>query len=455
MTNRQPFVRTHESNKPTIVGARWWQEGMVIGSDVSSRRAALGQFAFISIGLASIGVVGVLSGKTVGAVLGPSDDDARQEKRDSLAVQRDFGWNFGSEDQSLTFDGQSTNPFDRAALASLDTDLAPGLAPHQPYYVRTLFQSPTAMPKVPVAGQPAVKPLSEVLQPIATSSMLVAYRQGKSLATLFAQAPFDTALLIDLPGPEAVAFAAGLVPTFDPIFTFDNWPHPLGVVRAHLTLAAAAYYQPLFTKQNRLVPGKAPVAFVLDRQRLATYTSESTEFDNRYLARVPGAENLRSLGVKNLLYVAPTAADSQEMDDLNADLVACKNAGLDVKMVAAGDFQPAPVAAPVPAGVSPDDWPPYFYGSSSDTHEGFWLNYGWRKPRKPVKSAPSGVSTGYQYVPTPRTTSFSGVGTGMTKTRPSGMGMAPVFVSVATGLVVGAAVSRSGSFGRYSGYSGG
>ena len=153
--------------------------------------------------------------------------------------------------------------------------------------------------------------------------------------------------------------------------------------------------------------------------------------------------------------MAPTAGDSQESDDLNADLVAYKNAGVDVKMIAAADFQPPSSPPAMPAGVSPDDWPPYYYGGQIETHEAFWKNYGWHPPRQPVKSMPSGVSTGYQYVPTPRTTTFTGAGTGMSKTRPSGMGMAPVFVSVATGLVIGAAVSRSGSFGRYSGYSGG
>jgi hypothetical protein len=453
MSNRQPFVRTHDTNKPTIVGARWWQEGMVIGSDVSSRRTALGQFALISVALAGVGMVGVLSGGAVASAIG-ADEEARQEKRDALAVQRDYGWNFGSENESLTFDGVSTQTFDRASLASLDANLTPGVPAHRPHYVRTLFQSPMAMPQVALPGRTTpVRPLQEVLQPIATFAMLRAYSQGRGLASLFGQAPFDTALMIDLPGPESVAFAAGLATVFDPIFTFDNWPHPLGVVPAHLTLAAAAYYQPLFARQIRALNAKAPLAFVLDRSRLSAYTSESTQFDNRYLARVPGVDSLRSLGLKNLLYVTPSAADSQEMDDLNADLVACKNAGIDVKMVAASDFRPDQGTQAAPTGTPPEDWPLFYYGGQADTHEAFWKNYTWRAPRKPPKTTPQDVSTGYQYLPTPRATQF--LGTGASKSRPAGMGMAPVFVSIATGLVVGAAVSRSGSFGRYSGFSGG
>jgi len=68
-----------------------------------------------------------------------------------------------------------------------------------------------------------------------------AYRAGKALASLFAGVPPHTMVIVDLPGPEAMAFAAGMAELFDPCFTFENWPHPRGVVPAHLTLAAAAF----------------------------------------------------------------------------------------------------------------------------------------------------------------------------------------------------------------------
>ena len=110
--------------------------------------------------------------------------------------------------------------------------------------------------------------------------MEAAYARGKSLASLFASvsetgqtpAGTKTALIVDLPGPEAVAFAAGAISIFDPVFLFDNWPHPRGVVHAQDTLSAAAYYQPLFAdaRSTSRTNARLPM-FVLDRGRIATY----------------------------------------------------------------------------------------------------------------------------------------------------------------------------------------
>ena len=63
--------------------------------------------------------------------------------------------------------------------------------------------------------------------------MALAHRRGEALllaAHREGACRTDVALVLDLPGPEAVAVAAALAPCFDPVFVFDNWPHPLGVV---------------------------------------------------------------------------------------------------------------------------------------------------------------------------------------------------------------------------------
>ena len=60
--------------------------------------------------------------------------------------------------------------------------------------------------------------------------MEVAYRRGKALASLFKGNAAAAMVVVDLAGPEAVAFAAGAASAFDPVFAFDNWPHPRGVV---------------------------------------------------------------------------------------------------------------------------------------------------------------------------------------------------------------------------------
>src|SRR5207248_11566870 len=120
----------------------------------------------------------------------------------------------------------------------------------------------------------------------------------------------------------------------------DNWPHPLGVVPSHLTLGAVLYYRPLFMRLRGSRTGRAPPVFVLDRNRLARYTDEETQFDNRYVARLPTATNLQSLGIRRVLYIAPDQSDMRELDDLNADFVAFRDASIDVKVMPLSDLMP-------------------------------------------------------------------------------------------------------------------
>ena len=143
------------------------------------------------------------------------------------------------------------------------------------------------------------------------------------------------AIVVDLDGQDAVAFAAGASSRFDPVFLFDNWPHPHGVVPAHLALAAAAYYQPMLSNAATAAqndPRPAAPMFVLDRLRLATYTDSATQFDNRWVARMPGVQALRSMGITRLLYVGP-AANAHELDDLNDDFVTDHAAGISITLV--------------------------------------------------------------------------------------------------------------------------
>src|SRR5206468_979588 len=112
----------------------------------------------------------------------------------------------------------------------------------------------------------------------------------------------ETALLIDVTGPEAIAAAAALADLFDPVFLFDNWPHPRGIVASHEVVAAAIYERPLFeSAARRRRPGARPM-FVIDSRRLTRYTDQADAFDNRYLARLPSAAAFQRLGVRHLLY---------------------------------------------------------------------------------------------------------------------------------------------------------
>jgi hypothetical protein len=261
--------------------------------------------------------------------------------------------------------------------------------------------------------------------------------------------------------------------SFEPIFLFDNWPHPVGVVKSHDTLAAVLYYAPLFRRFAKERTSAAPPVFVLDANRLEPYTDDRTQFDNRYLAKLPSADAFAKLGVKHLLYVTDGAYG--ELDDLNDDFVGFKAAGLGPKLVDRGDFSLASDAdagalaaiGDADAGAAPPDAgytyaprpvyyvPHYYYGGYPYTHYWFWHTYGWYSPPAYYRATPPPyVSPARNYSPAPRPTMFSG------GARPGGFGRVSVTTSRSSGQVTSTSYGRSGSFGRSStsgggGYGGG
>ncbi|KYF97675.1 hypothetical protein BE20_37775 [Sorangium cellulosum] len=447
----EPFERDEVLDKPGIVGARWWHKGLAEAPKDASRRNA------ILVALGAVGLAGFAAAIAV-AGEGCSEDDHEVQRKRALDMQRTFGWSFGAAQESVTFDGESKKPFDQAAISRMATELRPADEAMRAYYVPALFESPSAVPTLVAQGDPApITPLGSVLRPILTPAMERAYRSGKALASLLLAARTagglrrDIAVIVDLDGPESVAFAAGAAEAFDPVFTFDNWPHPRGVVKAHQTLAAAAYYQPLFARPH---PGPRATMFVLDRQRLSPYSDDAAQFDNRHVARLPSADTLWDRGVRYVLYVVPTEADTTETDDLNDDLVAYRMRQLRVAMMAASVFAPDPAEAR-PATAT-EDWPPHYYGGSAASHGWFWVDYPWGAPPRPAPVEPAVRRPGKGYVPMVRATPFSSGGAaGGTPPVPDGFGTVPVVVALGTGAILGAALSRSGSWNRASGGYGG
>lgn len=428
-----PFERTNLLDKPGIVGAKWWQDGLSTHDPVARRQA-----------LMIIGIVGVTLVGAGALIAGVSSIESAPDTTTTLFgaldMQRKYGWSFGATGEPLTFDGQTQQPFDKSALDRMVGDFAPAQARLKRFSSPTLFQSPSALPTSIPEGDPAqVTPLRDALRPISTPAMDTAYRSGKGLASLFEGAPPETVMVVDLPGPQAIAFAAGLASRFDPCFTFENWPHPRGVVHAHLALGAAAYYQPLFARVASARKQPGPAALVLDRERLSPYSDDASQFDNRYAAKLPTAAALKELGVKNVLYVVPTASDLAELDDLNEQLVAYVSAGLNVRAVAVTDFLPG---APLP-GQAPTE-APYYYGGDIGTHQGFWNYYPWSPGPKAAHRVLMNVSSGYNYTPRLRSTAFSSAAA------PTGFGLVPVIVAAGTGAILGAKLSRSGSWNRAS-----
>lgn len=479
MSAEEPFERDEHVDKPGIIGARWWQEGLA-QVDPVARRSALKGILIGAGALVGLGTVIALAsssssaaGKTEGA-----DEDFKTDQKAALDMQREYGWNFGATSDRLVFDGTSTAPFDKSRLSSLSSDLAPENSMYSPFFVRSLLESPTALRKTTPAGDPdTFTPLKDVLVPIFTAAMDAAYRRGRALASLFDAAHHDgtksIAVIVDLPGPEAVAFAAGASSALDPVFLFDNWPHPKGVVASHLTLAACAYYQPLFAAKK--TPTPAPM-FVLDRNRLAAYSDDAKQFDNRYVARVPSTPVLAKLGISRVLYVVPTDPD-RELDDLNDDFVYTVKQGAQLKALAATSFASGIAVTPLPptttststssldAGASDggvrDTGPQYFYGGDPTTNEYFWIDYPWSAPYVPKGQKPpvepSFSRSGPSYVPIARPSPFStgALAGSLTPPRPITFGTVPVVIAATTGVILGAKMSRSGSWTRSSSWGGG
>jgi hypothetical protein len=413
-----------------LVGARWWQPTVnesestwspsdVVPSEPPSRRKALlilGAFVAVPIG---ISIISNLS----------SDDD---QIRPSTDLQRESGWDIGSSGRKLDWSGaQDTDVSGGTNWRDHIKTLANDLAPQQkllPWALPTLLQ----MPSLPVNATLA----SEVRPVLGNPAMADGWQLGRALVQQFAQLTEtyqDLLLVIDLPGPQAVAVAAALADLLTPVFILDNCPHPVGVVPAHRTLGAVLYLLPRLLMGNATRPPDAPPMLVLDSARLSPYSDAADRFDNRYLARIPTPAQLRDAGVRRVLYLS---TDRDVLDDLVAPFGAWVDAGIEVRMVQSGDF----------SSTQSDSGEPDFssgrralYGGSADSDAGFWYCYGWYTSRlaRPLgwMARPSGLWR-YQR----RTSMFS-----------SGFGR--VHTSHWGGGSFGSSSSRSGSWTRTGGSS--
>lgn len=446
---KKSFRRVAFVIRDDLLGARWWHEGMQMSTalDPASRRSILK-------GVLALG--GIAGG--AGLIYWLARDDDQQSWVEALAIQRQQGWDVGSTAVRLAYSNASLadadgNPAWQANLTRLGDALAPAQAALTPFYVRTLFQVLTV----------ASPSLRRGLWPVHSTGMDGTFGRAQALAFLLAEAerPTETAVMLDLPGPDAVAAAAGMSQAFDPVLLFDNWPHPRGVVPSHEVLGAAVYYLPILERARGTRSQPTPAVFVIDSHRLAPYSDASDRFDNRYVARMPPADRLRALGVRRLLYVTATH-ELHERDDLNDDFVAFERAGVDVRMLALADFE----ASTDPLAQSQDVTPRarttaasaptarYYWGGHPTTHVWFWHGYGWDSyaPSRRFSggSRPASAPTTGTWKPVSRPTLFSSraVGglAGVGKQKPSGFGRVSVRTSRSTGAVTG--VGRSGSWTR-------
>lgn len=390
----RPFHCERFYDQLELLGGHWWQvrlqeqlQQAAAGSGAPSRRALLALVA---------GATGVaVLGGTALLFRGSGDSTVP-----SVDLQRTDGFDVGARGQTLVVPNASR--LDAAGdairlerLASLVEDLAPAQVEWRPFYVPTLFQALATDAR-----------LRAVITGMDAPSMRQAQRRAEVLrAILGAGVTTGVGLVVDLPGPQAVAFAAGLLPDFDPVFVFDNWPHPHGVVPAHLTLAAALFLRPTFMAAPRAATARAPV-FVLDRERLAPYGNEPDRFDNRYAAHLPAASDLRGRGVERLLCVVADGATRQEADDLNDTFVGYREAGVDVKLLGLTDLDPDPAPAPDPTPNAAAPAAGRGYGAWN--HGWFFHHYGWGP--LPLGGYEPRRGAGVAYQPLARATRFGAPG---------------------------------------------
>lgn len=400
-----------------------------------------------------------------------ASSDEEEVAKDSLELQRSEGWNVGSTDKPISlYYTQSNDSLKRKDWTDfrdpnkLIAAFQPASSNWQPYFVPTLMQSL------------AQESLRAKIEPIINGDMQTAYARALALGELVSQSenPAQTLIVADLKGDEAIAFGAALADKMHVVPTFDNWPHPLGVVNSHQTLGAMFFHAREIEEKKAKTPAAAPAVLLLDSNRLNAYKDEENQFDNRYMAKVPSAEELKKRGVANVLYVVKDDTVKEELDDLNDVFVEWQKQGINVKMLRLSDFKQSneTLAGGTPATTTGTGTTVvrnnYYYGGSPFFHYWFYSHYfyrpypsviisrgGYNYPLSRPASPPPFNPPSYRPVTRPTVFAGSRVGgaSGVGRTRPTGFGRTSVRTS--GGRVTGVRTGRSGSYGRSGGWFGG
>ncbi len=405
---RPPFVLQVGYDQDELLGARWWHEALPLpASPPKAGRAAAREVGLLATRRSALQKLLLLGGGAVVAGFavrgcsgrgGGGGSTVQTIDHASLELQRTRGLATGAEATPFTWPHERATtdagtPLDRSLLPRLAADLRPPDPADRPDHVPTLLQCTTG---------PGGAAFAAELRPVLSPAMQVAFARGEAIRELLGAAarPSQWAFVVDLPGPESVAFAAGLQPRATALFTFDNWPHPLGVVPAHLTLAAIVHYRERFVAATAAADRDRARAYVLDRDRLAAYGNEPRRFDNRYRVRLPTAGSLRTRGVAHVLYVVPEGAAPRELDDLAERFVEYDAAGIRVRMLGLGDLT---LAVPDGDAGAANASPRYYWHGSPLHHWWFWTHFGAASLRAPVApQRPPRASFGDAWAPAPR-----------------------------------------------------
>ncbi len=401
------------------------------------------------------------------------DDDVTVTEEDSVGLQKKEGWDTGADGMkvalaapmSLDYLGLPETQWKKYKEAdNLKKVYTPATDNFKKYSSNSLFES---------LGQ---KTLQAQMKPSANIDTKTTFKKGLGVRQILldAQNPGVNLVVIDLPGQQSVAVAAALADVADVIPTFNNWPHPLGEVPAHETLASSIYYASYVDREkNKKTTKKKATVLALDRNRFQSAKDgkltpvKEGNFDNRYNVDLPTVDELKAAGITNVVYITPSETDI-EKDDINEEFATYREKGIEVAMLPISRFeetkeQVAATSDPKRTGQYATN---YYYGGSPLGAMFFFYHYPMYRSFNRT-SIPSGANSRFSrapaYTPTRRPTSFAsrsvGGKGGFGKSRPTGFGKVTVNRSMSTGKTVGfgssfrssyrsGGGSRSGSFGR-------
>lgn len=166
-----------------------------------------------------------------------------------------------------------------------------------------------------------------------------------------------TWLIVDLPGVDSVALGLHLVATagYQPVCTFDNWPHIRGLLRSEAVLAALLHGASAMAQHRARLGESAPPMWLCDRDRLSDRARVPGRFDNRYILEdrlMPPVSLLRVAGIERVVCVVASVEAGPGLD-LMVNLQEYAKAGLEVAQVGVSDaFE---WAAPRPLPPKPAD----------------------------------------------------------------------------------------------------
>jgi len=180
---------------------------------------------------------------------------------------------------------------------------APG-SPWAPFHSVPLFAALDRLDKADVGPAPG----PELALFVPTRRGLVLPVHARRGAPIPAWVGSETWVILDLPGPLSVEVSTWLIVEggCQPVCTFDNWPHPKGVLRSEDTLAELLRWASTVDDARAALRPTSPPLWICDNERLGTRVGSPGEFDNRYFlddSVLPAIAMLRNNGVVRVVYV--------------------------------------------------------------------------------------------------------------------------------------------------------